>query len=207
MAISTSNNKVAVKVLQNFLINNGQKLPKFGADGYMGNETFNAIDALKFPKYVKIALKEIGVKEIMGFVHNSRVLEYQATTAGKYSDDETPWCGSFISWVMKEAKISHNIIYTERAKEWIKFGKAIDKPVPGAIAIKDRVGGGHVCIVIGKSDDGYLLCVGGNQNDEVNISKYKENVFTNFRVPNNYEGIKEELLATKVEANNNVKES
>lgn len=174
-------NRNTVKQLQNYLIQMGGKLPKFGADGDLGNETISAIDSLNVPEYVKIALKEVGIYEIVGKLHSQRVLEYQATTSGKYIDDETPWCGAFISWVMLKAGIKHGIKTPERAKEWASFGYAVIEPTIGSIAVKSRVGGGHVCIVVGKQKDGKLLCLGGNQNNEVNIAVYDKSVFESFR--------------------------
>jgi len=174
-------NKNTVKQLQNYLLQMGAKLPKFGVDGDLGNETKEAIDSLAVPEYVKMVLKEIGIYEIVGKLHSQRVLEYQATTNGKYTDDETPWCGAFISWVMKQAGIAHGIKVPERAKEWINFGYAVNEPTIGSIAVKSRLGGGHVCIVVGKRKDGKLLCVGGNQNNEVNIAVYDKSVFESFR--------------------------
>ena len=174
-------NKLTVKQLQNYLIQMGAKLPKFGADGDLGDETKQAIDSLDIPNYVKTALKEVGIYEIVGKLHSARVLEYQATTAGKYTDDETPWCGAFISWVMKQSGIAHGVKVPERAKEWINFGYAVNEPTVGSVAVKSRVGGGHVCIVVGKRKDGKLLCVGGNQNNEVNIAAYDKSVFESFR--------------------------
>lgn len=178
--------KNAVKNLQNYLIGLGCSLPKFGADGDMGNETLKAIDSLSFPSFVKTALTEVGVKEIVGSRHESRVLEYQTTTAGRYSDDETPWCGAFVSWVFTTAKIKHGLKTPERAKEWMNFGSPTNNPIVGSVAIKSRVGGGHVCIVVGKDLNGNLLCVGGNQNNMVSISAYKKDVFESFR---NYESM------------------
>jgi uncharacterized protein (TIGR02594 family) len=174
-------NKNTVKQLQNYLLQMGAKLPKFGADGDLGGETKAAIDSLEVPEYVKIALKEVGIYEIVGKLHSARVLEYQATTAGKYTDDETPWCGAFISWVMKQAGIAHGIKVPERAKEWINFGYAVNEPTVGSVAVKSRVGGGHVCIVVGQHPNGKLYCLGGNQNNEVNIALYDRNVFEAFR--------------------------
>ena len=176
--------KNSVKTLQNYLLQMGAVLPKFGADGDLGKETKEAIDSLDIPEYVKIALKEVGIKEIAGGLHSLRVLEYQATTSGKYTDDEMPWCSSFVSWVMKQAGISHNIKIPERAKEWANFGYKTDEPGLGSIAIKSRVGGGHVCIVVGQRADGKLYCVGGNQNNQVNIAVYAKEVIETFR---NYE--------------------
>ena len=195
--------KNSVKTLQNYLLQMGAVLPKFGIDGDLGKETKEAIDSLNIPEYVKIALKEVGVKEIAGGVHNLRVLEYQATTSGKYTDDETPWCGAFISWVMKQAGIKHNIKIPERAKEWANFGYKVDEPELGSIAIKSRVGGGHVCIVVGQRADGKLYCIGGNQNNQVNIAVYAKEVFETFR---NYEKGKK-LSILNLETNQKVSES
>lgn len=179
-------NRKAVIAMQNYLLQLGEELPKYGADGDIGNETITAIDNLKYPSFVKTALKEVGIAELSGKDHNKRVLEYQATTSGKYSDDETPWCGAFVSWVFTKSNIKHLIKIPERAKEWSRFGKSTDEPTIGTVAVKSRVGGGHVCIVVGKDNDGNLLCVGGNQNNEVNIGTYKKEVFESFR---NYESM------------------
>lgn len=194
----------SVKVLQGYLLSMGAKLPKYGADGGKGSETYEAIDSLSVPSYVKLALKEVGVKEITGSQHSPRVLEYQKETSGKHSDDETPWCGAFVSWVFRKSGIDHKIKIPERAKEWINFGIATDIPSIGTVAIKSRDGGGHVCIVVGKSSDGKLLCVGGNQNDEVNIARYSESVFSDFR---NYGDTVVTLASVNVNTSSDVKES
>ena len=174
-------NKKAVIAMQNYLLQLGQELPRYGADGDLGNETITAIDKLDYPSFVKTALKEVGIAESHGKDHNKRVLEYQATTSGKYTDDETPWCGAFVSWVFTKSNIKHGIKIPERARDWSSFGSPTNNPIVGTIAVKSRVGGGHVCIVVGKDKYGNLLCVGGNQNNEVNIGTYKKEVFESFR--------------------------
>lgn len=196
-------NSNAVKTLQNYLLQMGTELPKFGADGGYGQETLSAINSLDIPEYVKTGLKEVGVQEISGSKHNPRVLEYQATTSGKYTDDETPWCGAFISWVMKQSGIKHNIKIPERAKEWINFGYAVSEPSIGTVAVKSRVGGGHVCIVVGKTSDGKLYCLGGNQGNLVSIATYNENVFEHFRNIKDTRG----LVTLDLQAKSNVSEA
>lgn len=52
-----------------------------------------------FPLHYRIAYKEIGTKEIVGSRHSLKVLEYHDTT-GNFSDDETPWCASYVNWVL-----------------------------------------------------------------------------------------------------------
>ena len=175
----------SIKQLQNLILLKGGKLPNWGVDGDLGKETREAIDSLDLPKYIKIAMKEVGTKETPGSGDNPRIVEYHKTTSGKYSDDEVPWCGSFVNWVLKKAGYDITTPVPERAKSWLLFGEKITEPVIGSIAIKSRQGGGHVCFVIGKDEKGNLLCLGGNQSDEVNIKAYPPYVFEGFRLPLN----------------------
>ena len=139
--------------------------------------------------WMKIAKKEIGTKEIHGKRHNPRVLEYHSVSGG-FSTDEVPWCGSFVNWVMRTAGYK-TVSSPARAKSWKNFGKKAKKPIYGAIAVKSRRGGGHVAFVVGQSQDGkYLYVLGGNQHDSVNISKYRKSVWTDFRVPADYDDSK-----------------
>lgn len=177
--------KRTVKELQYYLLQSGAELPRWGADGDLGYETKAAIDSLTIPKFLKIGLKEVGIKEYAGEADNPDVIKYHKTTAGRYSDDEVPWCGSFVNWVMLKAGYDITVPYPERATSWEMFGEVIDEPVLGTVAIKSRRGGGHVCIVIGKDLYGNLLCLGGNQNDEVNIKVYPQSAFHAFRQPLN----------------------
>ena len=54
------------------------------------------------PKWLEIALKEVGVSEIKGG-ENKRILEYHASTTLKAKEDEIPWCSSFVNWCMVQA--------------------------------------------------------------------------------------------------------
>jgi len=171
----------SVQELQLVLVQLGAKLPYFGADGYMGKETFRAIDSLEIPKHVKIAMKEVGTKEIRGEADHPRIIEYHLTSAGRYSEDEVPWCGSFVNWVMLKSGVKITVRYPERAKSWLLFDLFQREPTVGSIAIKSRNGGGHVCFVLGKTTDGNLLCLGGNQSDEVNIREYSPTAFLGYR--------------------------
>lgn len=104
--------------------------------------------------------------------------------SGGFSSDEVAWCGSFVNWVMKKSGYKETVSIPARAKSWLKFGKTSVEPVIGSIAVKSRKGGGHVCFVVGKDKNGSLYCLGGNQNNEVNIKLYPKGVFIDFRVPN-----------------------
>ena len=207
-ALYESQSRDGIKIVQRAL-NDMKK--DIVVDGWMGNKTIKAIKSVnnaklqplivarmmetvgidedsRVPEWIKIAKKEIGVREIVGGQHNSRVLEYHATTSGKYSTDEIPWCGSFVNWVMLQAGHTTTMKYPERAKAWRKFGTKIGGPVFGSIAIKNRRGGGHVGFVIGKSKGGkYLYILGGNQGNMVSVRRYERSVFDTFVVPEAYQ--------------------
>lgn len=171
----------SVVVLQKFLKSNNINV---AVDGWFGNQTLGAIDKLNVPNYVKIALMEVGVKEIVGKRHNKEVLKYHAVSGG-FSTDEVPWCGSYVNWVMLQDGHA-TVRYPARAKSWLKFGISVDEPIIGAIAVKSRSGGGHVTFVLGRDEaTKKLYCLGGNQNNEVNMALYKQSDFIDFRIPSN----------------------
>ncbi|MFA7029996.1 MAG: TIGR02594 family protein [Candidatus Cloacimonadaceae bacterium] len=175
----------AVKRLQIILNQQGAKLI---VDGDLGNLTKQAIDNLKIPLHLKIALKEVGTREIVGEKDNPRVKEYHTSVGGIGWKDEIAWCGSVMGWIMLKAKyITKRIEYSPptyayRALSWVKFGKSVN-PCIGAVCVKSRKGGGHVTLLVGQLRDGRLLCAGGNQNNEFNIGIYRVSDFLDFRLP------------------------
>ncbi len=198
--------KEGIKIVQRAINSLGENLT---VDGWFGDKSISAlnrVDSVKMngallyelsilsetkdPHYITIARNELGVKETVGKKHNKRVLQYHATASGKYENDEVPWCGSFINWVMKEAGYKKTVKTPERAREWKNFGKSVSEPTLGSIAVKKSKNSFHVTFVIGKSKNGKILyCLGGNQSNAVTISKYKKSKFTDFRIPNNYDPI------------------
>jgi len=167
--------------LQKLLNKNGANL---NTDGDLGNLTKGAIDKLNIPIWLKIAMKEIGTKEISGYKHNSRVIEYHSISGG-FTTDEVPWCGSFVNWVLRKSGISTTVPYPARALSWLKFGVQ-SKPITGTVAIKSRAGGGHVGFVVATSGS-YVWILGGNQSNEVNIRKYLISDFKEYRAPTVFE--------------------
>ena len=114
--------------------------------------------------------KEVGQKENdEKGEHNTRIVEYHATTAGKFNDDETAWCSSFMNWVMKQA--GYKGTDSALAVSWKNYGTKSDGPVVGSIAVIDRGNGhGHVGFVVGRSGNNIVL-LGGNQGDAVQLPK------------------------------------
>lgn len=119
--------------------------------------------------WVSAARSMLGLREIAGPKHNPRILDmWAAAKASWFKDDETPWCGAFMALVM----IQCNIVPPKeavRAISWATWGKAC-KPQVGAVGVKQRTGGNHVFMIIGKTADGlYYKCLGGNQGNMVSI--------------------------------------
>lgn len=161
----------------------------------MPNEGYSLLIQYSAP-WMVTAKAELGESEVRGSRANPRILEYFKASRFWGTDDSggaNAWCASFVSWIMKQ----HG--YTPpsnafRAKAWKDFGRVIEQPIYGAIGIKSRSGGGHVAFVIGESEDGtHLYMLGGNQSDEVNITRYPRNVWTTFVVPEDYDSSNDSL--------------
>lgn len=185
----------SVKTLQTMIVNSGVKIE---IDGDLGPETRGAIAGLNIPFWLKLGLAEIGTEEIHGPLHEPRVIYYHSFTAGKYTKDEIAWCGSFVAMCMERSGYDLPK-YPERALSWLNFGHNGDRPRVGSIAVKGRKGGGHVGIVVSVEGD-YIYLLGGNQNDEVNIKKYKIADFIDFRIPKDYSNYYTNLKVTSDKA-------
>ena len=87
----------------------------------------------------------------------------------------TAWCAAFVNWCLVEAG-SPALGYAT-AGSWLNFGTPLAAPVPGCVTVMPPMsstggGTGHVAFFVKKEGDiTYLL--GGNQNDEINITGYK----------------------------------
>lgn len=136
-------------------------------------------------KLLRIALSQIGVKEISGSKHNETVLNYFHEIGHKWvTTDETAWCSAFINWVAKKTGFE----YTGKlnARSWLDVGIPVNKPRMGDIVVywRDSPSSwkGHVGIFISYSEDGkYIYTLGGNQSNMVCISPYKSSQLLGFR--------------------------
>lgn len=129
------------------------------------------------PYWLALAEAEIGVKEIAGDRDNPRIVEYQQATTLRATDDETPWCASYVAWVLEQAGIPST--RSARARSYEEWGTRLDGPVPGCIVVfwrgkKRSDPQGHVGFYVGGDPSGGRIAVlGGNQSDSVRISTYK----------------------------------
>ena len=115
--------------------------------------------------YMKEAKSYLGTKEIKGLKHNELIVKWWIKLGAWFRDDETPWCGLFAAICLKNT--GHEVpkqFY--RALKWLEYGLPCSAGV-GAIAVMKRQGGGHVAFVAGRTKDGKIVLLGGNQGDKV----------------------------------------
>ncbi|QRN96372.1 TIGR02594 family protein [Archangium violaceum] len=179
-----------------------QKTRHLTADGVVGAKTWAALGqpslasapkqaALAAPAarsaggadapWMDIAFGEEGQREEDGAArNNSRIVEYHGATSLRAKDDETPWCSSFVNWVMKEA--GYTGTNNALAKSWLDWGETLDSPRYGAITVIKRKGaqrdaatgsstGYHVAFYV-DSTSTHIELLGGNQGDSVKRSKF-----------------------------------
>ncbi|WP_199725243.1 NlpC/P60 family protein [Gemmobacter lutimaris] len=162
-----------------------------GEDGIWGPKTLGAIDALRRNGGAAVpqtgwAAKDLldppwitEAKTVLG-LHETR--DNAALKAWLRSDGKTlgdpkalPWCGDFTETAIKNSlpaepfsgALGANPYW---ARNWALFGTACE-PCYGCVLVFERSGGGgHVAFAVGQ-DDAYFFCLGGNQNNAVNVSR------------------------------------
>jgi uncharacterized protein (TIGR02594 family) len=133
-------------------------------------------------KWVDEGRKYIGLKEIVGKGTNLTIQFWLSTLRAAWRDDETPWCGLFVAFIMKS--LGYPIpVHWYRALAWLSWGVDIGTPCYGCIVIFTRIGGGHVGIVVGKTKDGRLMVLGGNQKNMVSIAPFDLERVAGYRMP------------------------
>ena len=150
-------------------------------------------EILVAPPWLRIAMEEIGQAEIAGPVHNPRIIEYHALTTLKATNDETPWCSSFVNWCIYHAGMTPT--RSAAARSWLKWGVKLDSPRPGCIAVFRRgksPTAGHVAFYVGH-DDWFVRVLGGNQSDKVCYARYPSMELLGYRWPD----ADDEMLASK----------
>lgn len=137
-------------------------------------------------KLFKIAIAELGQKEVQGIGNNPAIVNYAREAGFSWiSDDETPWCSIFMNWAAMKAGLVRS--KQANARSWLLVGQHTDSsPLPGDVVVFRRGSPasweGHVGIFLGFSYDGAkVYCLGGNQGNQVSISAYPRDTVLGFR--------------------------
>jgi len=136
-------------------------------------------------KLIKIAISQLGQKEIKGGQHNMKTINYAKKAGFAWVNaNETPWCSLFINWCAQEAELAGS--GKANARSWLLVGLAVSNQETSDIVVFWRVSmdswQGHVGIFLGFSQNGKrVYCLGGNQGNQVSISAYSIDTLLGFR--------------------------
>jgi uncharacterized protein (TIGR02594 family) len=182
-----------------------QKRQGLGSDGVVGPQTAAALDRaiaaragapaptpaaavsdpVGRPLWLTEAVKWINTKEGPGDADNPQILEWAREEGGSiahdYTHDSIPWCALFANMVL--VKVGLKGTGTLWALDFATWGVPLAGPAVGAFAPMRREGGGHIAIVVGRDQHGNLMCIGGNQGDEVSILPFPASRPVGFRFP------------------------
>lgn len=122
-------------------------------------------------KWHDLALTYLGAREIPGKATAPFITKMLRRLGAWWTDDETPWCGVFVGYCMKEVGHEPPKLYM-RAKEWATWGSRLrpERLSVGAVLVFQREGGGHVGFYVGEDDAAYHV-LGGNQSNSVSITR------------------------------------
>lgn len=130
-------------------------------------------------KAYQFAIKERAKnwKEFPGGATNPNIaLAYKSVDGlgdpSKLDDSEVSWCSVFANYCVQA--VGGKGTRSAAARSWLKWGKPC-KPKQGCIVVFKRGNSawqGHVSFYV-KTEGEYVYCLGGNQSNDLNISKFK----------------------------------
>jgi uncharacterized protein (TIGR02594 family) len=133
--------------------------------------SYSFLNTEKSPRLLVEAVKLIGIKEVVGKVHNPVIMAWAKDLDLQkiYTADEIPWCGLFIAYACHKAGVDV-VDKPLWALSWAKWGNKVTEPMLGDILTFKRDGGGHVGIYVGEDKDCYHV-LGGNQGNAVSVTR------------------------------------
>jgi uncharacterized protein (TIGR02594 family) len=125
----------------------------------------------KSPRILVQAVKQLGVKEIVGKEHNPVIMNWakELNLDKVYKSDEIPWCGLFVAYCCHAAGLDV-VDKPLWALNWAKWGIEVKEAMLGDVLTFKREGGGHVGIYVGEDVTHYHV-LGGNQGNAVSVSR------------------------------------
>ena len=145
------------------------------------------------PAWLRWADSERGVKEVSGPDHHPQVLHYHSFTTLQATTDEVPWCASFICASLEEGADLPST-KSARARSFLNYGLHLGIPAYGCVCVIKRGGPnqpgptvldaqGHVGLLVDIEAE-WIYLLGGNQTNEVSVSRYSIGRVLGYRWPN-----------------------
>ena len=136
------------------------------------------------PKWLTHARTYLGTAEIPGKQTAPVIARWLRELKSWWSDDEMPWCGTFVAAVLRESDIPV-AKHWYRARAWLDWGVPLYSPHLGCVVVYERAGGGHVGFVVGFDTNGRIVTLGGNQGNRVSIAPFDPIRVLGYRWPVN----------------------
>lgn len=113
-------------------------------------------------------------------------LRWQGRTAKQIGLPAQLWCADFMNFVLRRSGGTGT--HSRAARSFLQYGKKLDSPRVGAIAIMYRKGpnNGHVGIVRGTDGQGNPIIVSGNHGNKVMVSTYSKERVLAYVMPPDY---------------------
>lgn len=126
-------------------------------------------------QWLCIARLEVGQQEVSGDGWNSRILGYARSVDLDYSDDDIPWQGLFVAWVITQTDSDMPLPNSPLgSRNWLEFGEPSETPGPGDVLVFWRGSKegwqGHVGFYEGEDETNFFV-LGGNQSNSVNVTR------------------------------------
>lgn len=141
-------------------------------------------EATAHSPWMPVALAERGIRRHPPGSINPRIVEYNNQTNLVGYDDKISWCSSFVNWCMTHAGFRGT--GSALARSWLEWGRPLERPVYGCIAILTRDDPtswkGHVGFYL-RHDAEHVHLFGGNQLEEVRELAYPLHEVIGYRWP------------------------
>lgn len=130
------------------------------------------------PRWLTLARKEIGVKEIVGQKHEPKVLQYgKDAKVPDFSTDEIAWCAWFVGAMLERSGIhgTHSALAKSYSSaEWgtnlglggLRQGAIVVLNTPGRPAWSGHVG------ILDAWNSSHVWLIGGNQSNQVSRASF-----------------------------------
>lgn len=133
---------------------------------------------------LQLGFKWLGLQERAGVNHNDKIVQMFHEIGHRWvTTDETAWCSCFVNWLAWSLKLKRSDKLD--ARSWLNVGSGVKEPLPGDIVVfwRERPDSwkGHVGVFVGFDEHKNIYCLGGNQTNEVNITKYSKTRLLGFR--------------------------
>ena len=137
-------------------------------------------------KWLTLARSHVGMREIPGPTHNQAIVDWWTDMGAPFRDDETPWCGAFIDHILRSSG-EETVETGQVARKWLDLPVTLNEPAVGCVVVLWRESPtswkGHAGFLVGKTESGDLLLVGGNQHDAVSIEAFPASRVLGYRWP------------------------